>query len=71
MEPSREDHLAAIYKDFPHLPKNWVDMAYDVITKMDQGEVDEMKRKVEAKELLAKERDEVGEITSVEIKSPS
>jgi len=71
MDGSREDHLTALYRDFPNLPKAWVDMSYDVIQKMTPEEVETMKTKVEAKELVAKERDAPGEVESVEILSPS
>jgi len=67
MEPSREDQLSNLYRDFPHLPKAWVEMAFDMLTKMNPEEIEEMKRKVKAKELPPKERDAPGEVQAVEI----
>jgi len=67
--PAREDHLTALYRDFPNIPKAWVEMAYDVIQKMDPEEVEKMKARVEVKDLKPKERDAPGEVQGVEILS--
>ena len=69
MEPSREDQLAALYRDFPHLPKGWVDMTFDTLKKMSPEEIEEMKRKVEACELPPVQRDSAGEMVAVKILS--
>jgi hypothetical protein len=62
----REQAIKAIVRDFPDVPKQWCEMAYDFCVKHPE-ESEKLKEKLEQGQLPAKVREPAGELLSVDI----